>query len=53
MEKERKSEQAYIPQALTMLDNSSHNQHQWHCHALLVGNRNENHNRISVLIGYT
>ena len=48
MEKERKSEQAYIPHAPTMLDNASHN--DWHCHALVMGNRNENHNRTSVLI---
>ena len=38
---ERKSEQAHISHTPTLLDNTAHN--EWQCHALLMGNRRENH----------
>ena len=48
---ERKSEQAHIPHASTLRDNAAHK--EWQCHALVIGNRKENHNRILVIIGHT
>ena len=36
------NEQAHIHQAATLLENVAHN--EWNCHALLMGNRTENHN---------
>ena len=47
----RKSEQAHIPHALKLLESAAHNECQ--CHALVMGIRTENHNRILVIIRYT
>ena len=35
-------EQAHIRHALTLLDNAAHK--EWECHALVKGNRTDNHN---------
>lgn len=45
---ERKSEQAYIPHAPTLLGNAAHN--EWQCHAIGMGNLTEIHNQISILL---
>ena len=43
--------QAHTPHAPTLFDNAAHN--EWQCHAIMMDNRTENHNQISVIIGYT
>ena len=48
---ERKSEQADIPHAQTMLYDAAYNKYQFH--ALVMGNQTEHHNRLLVRIGYT
>ena len=48
---ERKSEQANILHATTLLENAAHN--KWQFQALVMGNWAENHNQISIIIGYT
>ena len=44
---ERKSGQAHIPQAQTLLESVAHNECQ--CHVLVMGHRTESHNRIFVI----
>ena len=41
MYNERKSEQAHIPHAPTLLENAIH--YEWQFQALVTGNRTENH----------
>ena len=45
---ERKSEQAHIPHAPTLLNNAPHK--EWQCHALVICYQTENHNQILVII---
>ena len=46
---ERKSEQAHIPYAPTLLDNAAHTCNEWERHALVMGQSDRNHNRILVI----
>ena len=42
------SEQAYIPNIPTLLNNAAHN--KWQCHAFVMGSQSENHHQILVII---
>ena len=46
---ERKSEEAHIPYAPTLLDNAAHTCNEWERHALVMGQSDRNHNRILVI----
>ena len=41
-----KSKQAYIPHTPKLLKSAAYN--EWQCHAFMMGNQTENHNRIQI-----